>query len=1049
MKKFILITTFSLALFTNTYGQVKKIQFDDTPVGKVDLSTLKITKKSIDKKVDFVPNYLNLSDAIAAAKGVKILARDEQGLPLAIEGAIISRDGERNKTIEEKSFDHLKSLSSILKLKQANEEFKIISVNNDELKQSHVKMQQVWNDIPVFGKEMMVHAQDGSVNYVNGRYALKPAILETAPSLDDADITDRVGSDLNGLIDVTKVDAKLLPKDANTKTLVYYPMENGEYKLAYHFIAYKNLISRWDYFVDAKDGTILNKYTAMCMFHNHKAGKSCGHNHENVAVDYTIDNKIKVDNSVDNNEMMDGPAVATATDLLNVNRSLNTYQVGSKFYLIDGARPMFKTTSVMPNDPEGAIWTINAFNTAPQKDNFNYDHVTSTNNLWASKVSVSAHYNGGKAYEYFKDLHTRNSINGTGGTIISFINVADEDGSSMGNAFWNGAAMFYGNGDASFFELARGLDVAAHEMSHGVIQNTANLVYQGESGALNESYADVFGVLVDRADWQVGEDVVKTSAFPSGALRSVSDPHNGAATGDFGKGWQPRVYSERYTGSQDNGGVHLNSGIPNYAFFLFANNSAVGKDRAEKVYYRALTNYLTKSSKFVDQRLAVIKAATDLFGAGPIVNAAASAFDQVGIGGSAPTNTQTDVNTNPGNEFVIFTTADQDNVFLYRADGTPVVNPMSEKNPISRFTVTDDGSAILFVADDNNIHTIDINWATNKYEESATTGNAFRNVAISKDGSKLAILRKARENKIFVYDFASEKGQDFVLTNPTSADGVSTGDVLYADAIEWDFNGEFIMYDAENSIRSTTAGEINYWDISFIKVWDNKAKGFTKAPYLVDKLFPSLDEGLSIGNPTFSKNSPYIIAFDYIDENAAEADKYRVLGANIETGKVGIINKNNAIGYPSYAKSDRRVIYEGEGTTTDNLYYSDLAADKITGVANSEKGFKGDANLGVYFSNGARVISSLDPVEKADNTLSVAPNPVQNETTLSIQAISTGSLKYEITDAVGKMHNHGVYQLQNGVNKFSIQTNKYPAGLYFIKVTDENNKSASISFVKM
>jgi bacillolysin len=142
------------------------------------------------------------------------------------------------------------------------------------------------------------------------------------------------------------------------------------------------------------------------------------------------------------------------------------------------------------------------------------------------------------------------------------INVADEDGSSMGNAFWNGQAMFYGNGDGAFQPLARGLDVAGHEMTHGVVQSTANLDYEGESGALNESFADVFGSMIDRDDWKIGEDVVKTSAFPSGALRSLEDPHNGASTNNFNAGWQPRHYDERYKGTEDNGGVHINSGIP-------------------------------------------------------------------------------------------------------------------------------------------------------------------------------------------------------------------------------------------------------------------------------------------------------------------------------------------------------------------------------------------------------------------------------------------------------------------------------------------------------
>jgi Zn-dependent metalloprotease len=109
-------------------------------------------------------------------------------------------------------------------------------------------------------------------------------------------------------------------------------------------------------------------------------------------------------------------------------------------------------------------------------------------------------------------------------TSYHLINVADDDGSSMGNAFWNGQAMFYGNGDGAFQPLARGLDVAGHEMSHGVIQSTANLEYQGESGALNESFADVFGVLIDRDDWKIGEDVVKASSISFRRIAQYGKP---------------------------------------------------------------------------------------------------------------------------------------------------------------------------------------------------------------------------------------------------------------------------------------------------------------------------------------------------------------------------------------------------------------------------------------------------------------------------------------------------------------------------------------------
>jgi hypothetical protein len=158
----------------------------------------------------------------------------------------------------------------------------------------------------------------------------------------------------------------------------------------------------------------------------------------------------------------------------------------------------------------GAVWTISANNTAATT----FSHVSSSNNTFSDKSAVSAHCNGGLAFNYFKATHNRNSINGSGGTIISVVNVADsETGGSMENAYWNGQAMFYGNGGSAFTPLAGALDVAGHELTHGVVSNSANLEYEGQSGAINESMADVFGAMIDRDDWKMGEDLENSIAI--------------------------------------------------------------------------------------------------------------------------------------------------------------------------------------------------------------------------------------------------------------------------------------------------------------------------------------------------------------------------------------------------------------------------------------------------------------------------------------------------------------------------------------------------------
>jgi bacillolysin len=1048
MKK-ILLFTICLATFGSANAQFKKITFTpgQSPAQTGQITPLKFKTSEGRTFDDFKVQSISSSELRAAASGFKVISYNEAGLPIAIEGAS-KKDNGRDKTIEQKAYDHLKELEGILKISNSQDQFKISQITSDEQNNQHVRMTQMYKGIPVFGSELLLHTQRGVIDFINGQYSSIQEEVNVTPSLEPDQSTSIIKKDLGTILNLET--AKKLPFNlkVNESTLVLLPNKEGKVKLAYHHVVYKNIIDRWEYFIDAKSGEVIEKYQSICKLHNHELGNICSD--KEVAEPKKIAEKI-ADSPIPS-AIMDGPKTANALDLLNVSRTLNTYQVGTKFYLIDGSRPMFKPTSVMPNDPEGSIWTLDAFNTTPAKETgFDYDHVSTTNNTWTNKLAVSAHYNGGRAYEYFKNVHGRNSINGSGGNILSFINVADEDGTKMDNAFWNGAAIFYGSGKTEFFELARGLDVAAHEMAHGVVQNTANLVYQGESGALNESFADVFGVMVDRDDWLVGEDVVKPASFPSGSLRNMMNPHNGAAVGKYGDGFQPKLYSERYTGTQDNGGVHINSGIPNYAFYLFASNAAVGKDRAEKVYYRALSSYMTKNSKFIDCRIAVLRAAKELYG-DAVETAAKTAFDQVGIVGTTSTTTQTDVGTNPGDEYVLFTTAANDNVYLYTSAGQSLLAngaALSQKNPISKFSVTDDGSVIMFVADDKKIHYIEIDWAKGEFGEGVLNApGTYRNVAISKDGKRIAALRSTIDDKIIIFDLETGKSADFLLTNPTYTEGISTGDVQYADAMEWDFSGENVMYDALNEIKSTTAGTVEYWDIGFIKVWNKGPKTFA-LPNQIDKLFSKLEEGESVGNPTFSKNSPYIIALDYIAEETGK-NTYKILGANIENGALKLIIENDAIGYPSYSKNDRKILFSTEGAQADyDVYNTDLANDKITGVANSFKVFKSNGTLGTYFSTGQRVISDLDPLEKSENLVQIVDQPVSNTITAIVKSKSDGPIQYNVIDITGKIVISGNADLNAGSNRLDIDATKLRSGIHFFYLKDENNTSVSVSFVKI
>ncbi|MFQ3664072.1 MAG: M4 family metallopeptidase, partial [Chloroflexaceae bacterium] len=252
-------------------------------------------------------------------------------------------------------------------------------------------------------------------------------------------------------------------------------------------------------------------------------------------------------------------------------------------------------------------------------------------------VAQAAHDGAGAVYDYFFASFQRNSIDGRGMPLVSTVNFGS-DPQDAENAAWIGEynQIIYGDGGRIFKPLPFGLDVIGHEFTHGITQYTADLIYEGQSGALNESYSDVFAVMIDRDDWLIGEDVIKSPPYPRPYLRSMQDPN---AEGAYdprnpleGIG-QPATMAEYAnlpnTRQADNGGVHINSGIPNHAHYLLA--QAIGREKTEQIAYRALTQYLTPSANFVDAAKASARAAADLYGQGAEVEAVRQAFARVGI----------------------------------------------------------------------------------------------------------------------------------------------------------------------------------------------------------------------------------------------------------------------------------------------------------------------------------------------------------------------------------------------------------------------------------
>ena len=483
-----------------------------------------------------------------------------------------------------------------LSLKNPEKNLKEKNKDVDQLGMTHVKLQQTKNGVPVEGAELIVHYnKQGAVQTVNGYY--NNDLAEK-----DFDTTPEVSSEK--AIETAKkfVSAPVVLEYDPIAELVVYPIADSDYltyKVNVNFLGEQP--GNWFVYIDAKTGEVLDQYNGiMDASEDFQPSKGSGIG-------------VKGENRV-----------------LNIahNNTAGTGE-GTKFYLVDKSHPNTGGLYTYDFKNQWRSSTVKLPGVLFQADNasFHSDY---------ERAGVDAHYNSEKVYNYYLNEHNRNSIDGKGMPIISSVHY----GQDYNNAFWNGQQMTYGDGDGKFMiTLSAGLDVAAHEMTHGVTTNTSNLQYRFQSGALNEGFSDIFGTLIDDDDWEIGEDIMAPEAVDGGrdALRSLSNPKRfpvGSAYVAYGngEGMYPNTMGEFYDLplNLDNGGVHINSSIINHAAYL--TGEEIGKHKLGQIYYRALTVYFTPTSNFSDARKALLQAATDIYGADSAeYKATESGLTQVGI----------------------------------------------------------------------------------------------------------------------------------------------------------------------------------------------------------------------------------------------------------------------------------------------------------------------------------------------------------------------------------------------------------------------------------
>lgn len=503
------------------------------------------------------------------------------------------------------------------------EDFDVKRVEIDELKMAHTHVQQKISGVPVWEGEAIVHLKsDGELSLITDD--LKESVaVNTQPNFSVNDALRLASSN-------TKGKARVITE----KPLVDLYIFRGEKR---DHLAYRVEMPRIDgtdktsipvVFLDAHTGEVIFEYN------NLQTGS--------------------------------GDSLYSGTVTISTSSSGGTYYMEDPTVRRQGTFNMNNTG----NTTTGTGGTQSRY--------------TGTDDTWSAtneRAGVDAHYGAAKTYDYYKNVHGRNGINGSngpgtttsavGGTplVVSRVHF----GSNYNNAFWYNNQMTYGDGNGTSFSPLVTLDIAGHEMTHGVTQYTANLTYSNESGALNESMSDVFGAMVELYarggsangnTWKIGEDAY-TPATAGDALRYMDNPH-AKSGGGYTADDDPDHYAERYTGTSDSGGVHVNSGIGNHAFYLAAAGgtqhrsgvtvAGMGTTNAAKIWYRALTVYMTSGTNFAGARTAMLNSATDLFGsASTQYSTIETAWCAVGVGTcTSPTPTPTPTATpTPGANLLV------------------------------------------------------------------------------------------------------------------------------------------------------------------------------------------------------------------------------------------------------------------------------------------------------------------------------------------------------------------------------------------------------------
>lgn len=543
----------------------------------------------------------------AAAKRTDLSVRwdESSGTPSLVMGLDILREGRAANApgavaadpFGGKAIAVMAVLSPIYGIGDAKVEFEVGRANRSASGYRHIRLKQKHQGLPVFGGEVIVHFDaEGKARTVNGVYRNIDKI-NVKPTLTPAQAAAAAQADLAAL----RKPAGVLGD--RPELVVYAPPETDPvlaYQIVLSYNDGKGVVGRWRYWIDARSGAVVTRY----------------------------------------NDVPTAAPVAPTTPF-TITGALLTGEGGGVTNVV-GVRDLLYKYFLYN---VGMSWSIFNANI--------YDYAQRSTPDWgiSDRVEMSAGRNIDATQAYFRNVHGRDSYDAEAAMALVTVHY----GFDYVNAFWNGAGITIGDGDDYYAGPLGVLDVMAHEFTHAVTEYTANLTYQDEPGALNESFSDIFGALVEfaaqpdgraaypdriagAADWLMGEDCWLSST----ALRDMRDPSNTNTVG-YGNE-QPSRYngSYWYNGPADYGGVHQNSGVQNFFFYLLCEGGSgtndvgsnaipyqvdgVGIPAGGKIAYLTLSSYLGPLSRYADAADAWFAAAQETDASGATTNTSLSVW---------------------------------------------------------------------------------------------------------------------------------------------------------------------------------------------------------------------------------------------------------------------------------------------------------------------------------------------------------------------------------------------------------------------------------------